>query len=49
MTSQQVRPLKHASLRKKLAADLGVGFAGGVMDIDPVKGRVTLGGHWRPR
>lgn len=31
-----------------LSNDLPASFAGGVMDIDPVKGRVTLGGNWRP-
>lgn len=32
-----------------LSNDLPGSFAGGVMDIDPDLGRVTLGGHWSPR
>lgn len=49
MTSQLVRPFKHTFHAKGPAVNLEAGFAGGVMDIDPIKGRVTLGGHWRPR
>ncbi|KIM83325.1 glycoside hydrolase family 92 protein [Piloderma croceum F 1598] len=29
-----------------LANDLPASFAGGTMDIEPEKGRITLGGHW---
>ncbi|KAG6919383.1 hypothetical protein DXG01_006932 [Tephrocybe rancida] len=29
-----------------LANDLPVSFAGGQLDIDPAKGRITIGGHW---
>ncbi|KAJ7072819.1 glycoside hydrolase family 92 protein [Mycena amicta] len=29
-----------------LANDLPASFAGGSMDIDPVKGRITIGGRW---
>ncbi|KIK98477.1 glycoside hydrolase family 92 protein [Paxillus rubicundulus Ve08.2h10] len=29
-----------------LANDLPASFTGGVMDIDPDKGRITIGGHW---
>lgn len=32
-----------------LANDLPASFAGGRMDIDPVKGRITLGGLWGSR
>jgi hypothetical protein len=32
-----------------LANDLPASFAGGVMDIDPDKGRITIGGHWGSR
>lgn len=32
-----------------LANDLPASFAGGQMDIDPVKGRITLGGLWGSR
>ena len=32
-----------------LANDLPASFGGGVMDIDPNRGRVTVGGRWRPR
>jgi len=32
-----------------LANDLPGSFSGGVMDIDPDKGRITLGGSWSPR
>jgi hypothetical protein len=32
-----------------LANDLPASFAGGTMDIDPQKGRITLGGHWGSR
>lgn len=32
-----------------LANDLPGSFSGGVMDIDPGKGRITLGGSWAPR
>jgi hypothetical protein len=32
-----------------LANDLPVSFAGGTLDIDPVKGRVTIGGKYGSR
>lgn len=32
-----------------LANDLPASFKGGVMDIDPEKGRITIGGHWGSR
>lgn len=32
-----------------LSNDLPNSFSGGVMDIDPVAGRITLGGRWEPR
>ena len=32
-----------------LSNDLPASFAGGTMDIDPVKGRVTMGGLWGSR
>lgn len=32
-----------------LANDNAGTFAGGSMDIDPKKGRITIGGHWGPR
>ncbi len=32
-----------------LSNDLPASFAGGTMDIDPVKGRVTMGGIWGSR
>jgi len=32
-----------------LAHDLPGSFAGGTLDIDPEKGRITIGGHWGSR
>lgn len=32
-----------------LSNDLPASFGGGVMDIDPDQGRVTIGGRWEPR
>jgi len=32
-----------------LANDLPESFAGGSMDIDPVNGRITIGGYWGSR
>ncbi|GJJ06144.1 hypothetical protein Clacol_000333 [Clathrus columnatus] len=32
-----------------LSNDLPNSFSGGVMDIDPIAGRITLGGKWEPR
>ena len=32
-----------------LSNDLPASFAGGVMDIDPEVGRITIGGMWSPR
>ena len=32
-----------------LANDLPASFAGGEMDIDPLKGRITIGGLWGSR
>lgn len=32
-----------------LANDLPVSFAGGEMNIDPDKGRITIGGKWGSR
>ena len=32
-----------------LVNDLPASFGGGTMDIDPEKGRITLGGKWEPR
>ena len=32
-----------------LSNDLPNSFAGGALDIDPVKGRITMGGQWGSR
>lgn len=32
-----------------LANDLSENFAGGELDIDPLKGRITIGGLWGSR
>ena len=32
-----------------LASDLPASFAGGTLDFDPEKGRITMGGQWGSR